>query len=78
MYTYTETNKFLVLLPQAHAAAPLDLTAPPKPPANTTETPAPELIITPAAPKSHRSASTSANMAADEKPLGCGFLKLGP
>ncbi|EEP82248.1 predicted protein [Uncinocarpus reesii 1704] len=71
MYTYTETNKFLVLLPQAHAVAQLGLELPSKPSVNSPEsTVADEAVVIPAAaPKTHRSSSTGASMNDGEKPL---------
>ncbi|EFW20856.1 conserved hypothetical protein [Coccidioides posadasii str. Silveira] len=81
MYTYTENNKYLVLLPQAHAVAQLGLGLPPQPSPinNTTESAVPtELPMPGAGTKTHRSPSTGANMTEGEKALECGFLKLGP
>nr|KMM72587.1 hypothetical protein CPAG_08881 [Coccidioides posadasii RMSCC 3488] len=81
MYTYTENNKYLVLLPQAHAVAQLGLGLPPQPSPinNTTESAVrTELPMPGAGTKTHRSPSTGANMTEGEKALECGFLKLGP
>ncbi|KAI1915405.1 hypothetical protein LOZ53_000734 [Ophidiomyces ophidiicola] len=80
MYTYTETNKFLVLLPQAHAVAPLELGMPSKaadPSAESSIDESQAVEAIPVTSKSHRSPSTGASIASDDSALSCGFLKLG-